>query len=90
MSLCRKLAHSCIRLLYLVSFLKKIILSLNKIQNCCFVNQGPDRKYKTYKTDLLQKSLKYHSMLEENKYKPKTVLSNSLLKPNMLLRKLKP
>lgn len=44
-----------------------------------------------YETELsLTKKVLNISKLEENKFKPKNVLSNSSLKPNMLLRKLEP
>ena len=92
MSLHRKLAYSCFRILSFVSFSRKIILSLNRMQNCCFVHQVSDRKWKSYETELslTKKVLNIINKLEENKFKPKNVLSNSSLKPNVLLRKLEP
>ena len=92
MSLHRKLAYSCFRILSLVSFSRKIILSLNRMQNFCFVHQVSDRKWKSYETELslTKKVLNIINKLKENKFKPKNVLSNSSLKPNMLLRKLEP
>ena len=45
MSLHRKLTYSYFRILSLVSFSRKIILSLNRMQNCYFVHQVSDRKW---------------------------------------------
>ena len=62
------------------------------MQNFCFVHQVSDRKWKSYETELssTKKVLNIINKLKENKFKPKNVLSNSSLKPNMLLRKLEP